>query len=181
MKALYPLLFLLSFFVQAAETNTHNFFQDKLSMELSTEQKQLSQLTINKRYGKQKIPPAYAFSNKEQNVSFTITQYQTPADKKSMRKIHKSLSIMLRKSSGKAQWKKDKVYTRLGTKVAVYEYESKGIGKYQYNITYALPVDGRLTLLTFITTDSKYKKKWVALARASMNSIQLKEPKKQEG
>ncbi len=173
MKELCFLLFLLSFTSQAAKTNSQHFFDDSLVIELSTEFKTLSESALNKRYGKQKIPPAFAFSNKDQSVSFTFTQYPTPADKKSMNKIHKSLSNMLRKSSDKARWKKDKVYSRLGTKVAVFEYEIKSIGKYQFNLTYALPVDGKLTFISFTTTDKKYKNKWLALARESMDSIKL--------
>jgi len=173
MKLLYPILLIFAFSVHAADKATYTFFQNQLAIELSNELKPLSESALNKRYGSQKVPPAFAFSNKEQNVSFTFTQYPTPADKKSMKKIHQSVSSMLRKASGKAKWKKDKVYSRLGTKVAAYEYESKAVGKYQYNITYALPVNGQLTFISFVTTDSKYKKKWVSLARESMDSIQL--------
>ncbi len=173
MKLLYPILFLFSFVIQAAETNSYTFFQNQLAIDLPTELKQLSKPVLHKRYGKQKTPPAFAFSNKEQNVSFTFTQYQTPADTKSMNKIHKSISNMLRKASGKAKWKKDKVYSKLGTKIAVYEYEIKTVGKYQYTITYALPINGLLTFISFVTTDNKYKKKWVNVARDSMNTIQL--------
>tara|TARA_R110000744_G_scaffold256548_5_gene372062 strand:+ start:2730 stop:3260 length:531 start_codon:yes stop_codon:yes gene_type:complete len=174
MKKFYFLLFLLSFTSLAAETNTQHFFNENLVIELSTEFRALSESDLNKRYGEQKNPPAYAFSDKDQSVSFTFTQYSTPADKKSMNKIHKSLSGMLRKANDKARWKKDKVYSRLGTKVAVFEYEIKSIGKYQYNLTYTLPVDGKLTLISFTTTDKKYKNKWLDLARESMDSIQLK-------
>lgn len=175
MKLLYPLLFLFSFAAVGAETHKHNFFDDSLNIELPIELIQLSASALKKRYSKQKFPPAYAFSNKEQNVSFTFTQYATPANKKSMRKIHKSLSNMLRQANGEATWKKDKVYTRLGTRVAVYEYEVKGIGKYQYNLTFALPVNEQLTFVTFVTTEKKYKSKWLALARESLDSIQLPE------
>lgn len=175
MKNLYLLLFLLSFTSMAAETNTERFFNDHLIIELSAEFKALSDSALDKRYGKQKNPPAFAFSDKDKSVSFTFTQYSTPADKKNMNKIHKSLSNILRKSNDKARWKKDKVYNRLKTKVAVFEYEIRSIGKYQYNLTYALPVDGKLTFISFTTTDKKYKNKWLALARESMDSIQLKD------
>jgi len=173
MKTLYSILLFASFFTQATESNIHDFFDGTLSIALSTDLKKLSNSSLNRRYNKQKIPPAFAFSNKEKTVSFTFTKYSTPADKKSMNKIHKSISIMLRKSSDNAKWKKDKVYNRLGTKVAVYEYEIKAVAKYQYNLTYALPVNGQLTFISFITTDKKYKKKWLSLARESMDSIQL--------
>ncbi|AZQ84890.1 hypothetical protein EKO29_13355 [Colwellia sp. Arc7-635] len=174
MKNLYFLLCLFSFTSMAAETSTEHFFNDKLVIELSTEFNALSDSALDKRYGKQKNPPAFAFSDKDKSVSFTFTQYSTPADKKSMNKIHKSLSNVLRKANDKARWKKDKVYSRLGTKVAVFEYEIKSIGKYQFNLTYVLPVDGKLTFISFTTTDKKYKNKWLALARESMDSIKLK-------
>lgn len=164
---------LLTAQVNAVELDRHSFFENALSIALPAELSQLSDKAINKHYGKQKVPPASAFSNKDQSVSFTFTQYSTPADKASMNKIHKSLSNMLRKSSGKAKWKKDKVYTRLGTKIAVYEYEVKGIGKYQYNLTYVMPVNGKLTFVSFITTDKKYKNKWLDLARDSFDSLEL--------
>jgi hypothetical protein len=157
----------------AAETNTEHFFNDKLVIELSTEFKALSDSALNKRYGKQNNPPAFAFSDKDNSVSFTFTQYSTPADKKNMNRIHKSLSNILRKANDKARWKKDKVYNRLKTKVAVFEYEIRSIGKYQYNLTYVLPVEGKLTFISFITTDKKYKNKWLDLARESMDSIRL--------
>lgn len=174
MKNFYLLLFFISVHLQAAETNTHKFFDETLTIELSTELTAMSSTTLEKRYGNQKTPPSYAFDNKNQTVSFTFTQYPTPANKQSMNKIHKYLSNMLRKSSESAKWKKDKVYTRLGTKIAIYEYETQGIGKYQYNLTYALPVKGKLTFISFITTDKKYKNKWVTLARESLDSLQLK-------
>lgn len=177
MKKYYSLFVLLSLFVSfltsAAETNTYHFFDDELEIALSTELKPLTNKTLNKRYGKQNVPPIYAFSDKDNIASFTFTQYSTPANTKNMNKIHKSISNMLRKSSGNASWKKDKVYTRLGTKIAVYEYEVKRVGKYQYNLTYALPINGKLTFISFITSDNKYKKKWLALARESLNAIQL--------
>ena len=173
MKYLYMLFFLLSFSSMAAETNTEHFFNDKLVIELSTEFKALSDSALNKRYGKQNNPPAFAFSDKDNSVSFTFTQYSTPADKKNMNRIHKSLSNILRKANDKARWKKDKVYNRLKTKVAVFEYEIRSIGKYQYNLTYVLPVEGKLTFISFITTDKKYKNKWLDLARESMDSIRL--------
>ena len=163
----------LSITANAFEMDSYKFFDQQLTVELSTELKQLSQSAMKKQYGQQKVPPESAFKNKDQTVSFTFTQYPTPADKASMNKIHKSLSNMLRKSSGKAKWKKDKVYTRLGTKVAVYEYEKKGIGKYQYNMTYVLPVDGKLTFISFICTESKDKDKWLKLARESMDTLAL--------
>lgn len=174
MKILLPLLLLLSTFAQASQT-TYTFFESKLSIDLPTELKQLSPSALNKRYGSQKRPPTYAFSNKEKNVSFTFTRYLTPANKQSMRKNHKLLSNMLRAANPKASWKKDKIYTRLGTKIAVYEYEIKGKSniKYQYNLTFALPINGQLTFITFVTTQKKYKKKWLELARHSMDSIQL--------
>ena len=159
--------------VKASEMSQHQFFDKKLSIELPNELKQLSEKALDKRYGKQSVPPSFAFSGGDNSISFTFTQYQTPANKGSMNKIHKSISNMLRKASGKASWKKDKVYTRLGTKIAVYEYEVKGIGKYQYNLTYALPVEGKLTFISFISTDKKYKNKWLSLARESLDSIQL--------
>lgn len=80
---------------------------------------------------------------------------------------------MLRQANEKAKWKKDKVYNRFDTKVAVYEYETIAVGKYQYNLTYALPVNGKLTFISFITTEKKYKTKWVSLARESLDSINL--------
>ena len=177
MKTIYSLAFLLYFLacfaIQAADTKSYSFFNEALNIELSTDLTQLTSNALEKRYSKQTVPPAYAFSDKDNSVSFTFTMYATPADKKSMNKIHKSISNMLRKASGNAKWKKDKVYTRLGTKVAVYEYEVSGIGKYQYNLTYALPVSGQLTFISFITTDKKYKNKWLALARESLESIAL--------
>ena len=180
MKKLSALLLLLilqslayGFNVKAAESNSQHFFDNQLVIELSTDFKSLSSAALNKRYGQQSTPPAYAFSNKDQSVSFTFTQYPTPANKKSMNKIHKTLSTMLRQSNDKAQWKKDKVYSRLGTKIAVFEYEVKAVGKYQFNLTYALPVAGKLTLISFTTTNKKYKNKWLSLARESLDSMQL--------
>ncbi len=177
MKTTYSLLFILSFLcsfiVHANETTAYNFFNNALNIEISTEFTELTSNALEKRYGKQTVPPAHAFSDNDNSVSFTFTQYTTPADKKSMNKIHKSISNMLRKASDTAKWKKDKVYTRLGTKIAVYEYEVSGIGKYQYNLTYALPVNGQLTFISFITTDKKHKKKWLTLARESLDSIEL--------
>ncbi|WP_448551473.1 hypothetical protein [Thalassotalea montiporae] len=163
----------VSFSALASNTKSHAFFDEHLTLSLPTELKQLSAKAIRKRYGKQKVPPAFAFTGADNSVSFTFTQYPTPADKASMTKIHKSISNMLRKASGNAKWKKDKVYTRLGTKIAVYEYEVKGIGKYQYNLTYALPVDGKLTFISFTSTDKKYKDKWLTNARDSLDSISL--------
>ncbi|MFD2164813.1 hypothetical protein ACFSJY_00910 [Thalassotalea euphylliae] len=170
-------LFALSTSVAAYAGNTthYQFFENQLGIALPTELKQLSNNALNKRYGKQSVPPSFAFTDGDNSVSFTFTQYPTPASKKDMNKIHKSISNMLRKASGKASWKKDKVYTRLGTKIAVYEYETKGVGKYQYNLTYALPVNGQLTFISFITTDKKYKKKWLALARESLETLELEE------
>ncbi|NMP32600.1 hypothetical protein HII17_13620 [Thalassotalea sp. M1531] len=177
MKSLLNLAILLSAtffsFAFANETNQYSFFNDSIAIELSSKLNQLSDSSIKKRYGKQQTPPTYAFEDNENSVSFTFTQYPTPANKSSMNKIHKSISNMLRKASDKASWKKDKVYTRLGTKIAVYEYEVKGIGKYQYNLTYALPIEGRLTFISFKTTNKKYKNKWLAVARESLDSIQL--------
>lgn len=175
MKTLHSLIYLVLLVTtaHASDMESHAMYNGALTIQLPTELQQLTELTLNKRFGKQKTPPNYAFSDKDQNISFTFTQYSTPANKKNMNKIHKSLSSMLRKSSGKAKWKKDKVYTRLGTKIAIYEYEQPSIGKYQYNITHALPINGKLTFMSFITTDKKYKSKWVELARKSLDSIVL--------
>lgn len=170
---LCSLLLLVNHNVLAEEKENHTLFKDNLTITLPSELKQLSKSGLKKHYGQQKVKPSAAFNNKDQTVSFTFTQYSTPADKASMNKIHKSLSNMLRKSSGKASWKKDKVYTRLGTKIAVYEYEVAGIGKYQYNLTYVLPVDGKLTFISFICTEKKYKTKWLEQARESLDSLKL--------
>ena len=173
MKKIIALLLLVNVSAYAAETKDYQLYDEQLNISLHTDLKKQSKSTIKKRYAKQSVPPNYAFSNKDNNVTFTFTQYPTPAEKASMNKIHKAISNMLRKANDDASWKKDKVYTRLGTKIVVYEYETKGIGKYQYNITYALPIDGKLTFLSFVTTEKKYKKKWVGFARESLDSIEL--------
>ncbi|GLX85500.1 hypothetical protein tloyanaT_17520 [Thalassotalea loyana] len=174
-KALTLCFLAFSFFGYANEGSQHNLYENKLLISLPSELKSLSSKAINKRYGKQKVPPNYAFSTKDKSVSFTFTQYPTPADKSNMKKIHQSVSAMLRASEPDAKWKKDKVYTRLNTRVGVYEYETKGMGKYQYKITYLLPIDGKLTFISFTTTNIKYKSKWVAHARESFENIVLAE------
>lgn len=176
MKYFLALLFVIGFTANAIETNTHQFFDEKLVIELPTQLKPLTKSAMRKRYSQQSTPPAFAFNNKDKNVSFTFTQYTTPADKKSMKRVHNALSSMLRKANSSAQWKKDKVYNRLDTRIAVFEYETSAVGKYQYNLTYALPVNGKLTFISFITTEKKYKSKWLELARQSMDSIQLTSP-----
>lgn len=173
MKTPYILFLLMSFFAQADEQKDYNFFDNALTMTLSSDLKQLSATAIDKRYSRQANPPNYAFNNKDNNVTFTITQYPTPANKKSMNKIHKTISNMLRNSVGKVSWKKDKVYSRKGTKIAAYEYEKKAIGKYQYNLTYVLPINGRLTFIAFMTSEKKQKSKWLSIARESLDSLIL--------
>lgn len=172
MKILLAFLLFFGTCVQAAQT-AHLLFHDKLTIHLPSELKPLSAAALSKRYGGQKLPPEYVFSNKEQDISFTFTRYPMVADKQNMRKIHKSISNMLRGANPKAKWKKDKIYSRFNTKVAVYEYETKGKNQFQYHLTYALPVDGKLTFITFVITDKKYKNRWLALARQSMDSIQF--------
>jgi len=164
---------LWALFAQASDSKPYQFFDEQLEITLPTELKPLSDNALKKRYGKQNVPPNFAFSDSKDSVSFTLTQYPTPAQKKDMKKIHKTISNMLRKASSKAKWKKDKVYKRLGTEIAVYEYEVNRVGKYQYNLTYALPVNDQLTLISFTTTDKKYKQKWLSLARESLDSIKL--------
>lgn len=173
MKTICLLIILFSFATQANELVSHKLYQKSLSIDLPSSVKPLSQKQINKRYSKQNNPPNFAFSDKNQTVSFTFTQYPTPASTQRMKKIHKSISNMLRKTLGKAKWKKDKTYRRYNTEIAVFEYETKGLGKYQYNITYALPLNEKLTFISFNTTEPKYKTKWVDLARESLNSIQI--------
>lgn len=177
MKTLYSILIAISMLTSgitiAAEMENHNLFNDQLNLDIASELRQLSTSSIKKKYGKQQFPPAYVFSNKKHDVSFTITQYPNPADKASMKKIHQSISSILRKANQGASWKKDKIYSRLDTKVAVFEYETKAVGKYKYNITYALPVGGKLTFISFVTTEKKYKNKWVTIARKTMDSIKL--------
>ena len=174
---LTSLIGLIPWFSAMAENTAHQLLDEQLIIELPSELRAMSSTAIEKRYGNQTTPPSHVFNNKDKNVSFSVTQYPTPANKKAMNKIHKSISNMLRQANGQANWKKDKVYTRLGTKIAVYEYETKAIGKYQYNLTYALPVNQQLTFISFITTDKKYKSKWVTLARESLKSIRLTEGK----
>lgn len=177
MKNIYRILVftfsLLNCAIAAASDNSHQFFDSALSIELPSDIKELSKKSIKKRYGHQATPPNYAFADRSNSVSFTFTQYATPAEKSNMTKIHKTLSNMLRKANGDASWKKDKTYTKLGTKVAVYEYEISGIGKYQYNVSYVLPVNGKLTFISFKTTEKKYKNKWLDEARQSFESITL--------
>jgi hypothetical protein len=170
------LCFLLCSTTLHAVDNSFYFFDDNLRIKLSSELLLLSDSTLKKRYGKQKTPPTYAFSDKDQHISFTFTRFPTPANTASMRKIHKSLSVLLRQSATKANWKKDKIYNRFDTKVAVFEYETNNVGKYQYKLTYALPIQGQLTLIAFTTTNKKYKNKWLDLARQSLNTMELEAP-----
>lgn len=174
MKKLLVLLTFISAQAFASGVENHKLYGEKLSIDLPIQAQALSKKALKKRYGSKNAPPQYAFSNKDQNVSFTMTQYGTPADKKSMKKIHMQLSAMLHKANPNAKWKKDKTNNKFGTKVAIFEYENAPRnGKYQYNITYAFPLDNKLTFLTFLTTEKKYKAKWVNLARESLATIAL--------
>lgn len=172
MKFLYLLLFVVSFSSLANEAK-YSLLDDKLKLSISTELELLSEKVLKKRYGSQKLMPYAAFSDDKQSATITITQYATPADKSSMKKLRKAISNMLRKSTPDATWKKDKLNTAYGTKVGVFEYEINGVGKFAYNITYALPVNGQLTFVTFLTTNKKFKNKWRDVARETFESIEL--------
>ena len=173
MKHIIAFIALFSASTLAFDDPAYQFYGNSFSMAVPNEAKQLTPKALNKRFGNKNAPPQYAFSNKERNVSFTVTQYASPANKKSMRKIQMQLSAMLHQANPKAKWKKDKTSNKFGTKVAIFEYETKAVGKYQYNITYALPVEDKLTLISFLITDKKYKNKWVELARTSFDSVQF--------
>ncbi|NVK26268.1 MAG: hypothetical protein HWE10_15170 [Gammaproteobacteria bacterium] len=172
MKYLTLLLIFISN-LTIADTAKYSLLDDKLLLNIPTEMQLLTPKVMEKRFGGQKIMPYAAFSNSDQSATFTITQFNTPADKLSMKKIRKAISQMLRASNPKVDWKKDKLNSQFGTRVGIFEYEEKGIGKYSYNITYALPVDGQLTFVAFLLTDKKYKYKWRDLARATFDAIEL--------
>jgi len=170
MKLIYALLITTSFF-NFANDNSYSTLNEKLQISVDSDFELLSNQTVMQRFAGKKLMPAVVFSNDEQSATITITQYSTPADKKSMRKLHAALSQMLKQAHPKATWKKDKVYNRLETRIGVYEYEIKAVGKYSYYMTYSFPVDNKLTLLTFLTTDSKAKTKWLTLAREAFDSL----------
>ena len=172
MKFLYSIILMISF-SSFADGATYSLLDDKLKMSVSKEMELLSPKVLKKRYGSQKLMPYAAFSDDKQSATLTITQYATPADKLSMKKLRKAISNMLRKSTPDATWKKDKLNTAYGTKVGVFEYEINGVGKYAYNITYAFPVNGQLTFVTFLTTNKKFKNKWRDVAREAFESIEL--------
>lgn len=173
MKTLSILVLFFSISVYSNEMTPHQFIDGKLSFNMPTELDKMSETILEKRYGEQKLPPTAAFSNKDNSVTFTVTQYPMKADKKSMRRIHNSLSKMLRSAHPKAKWKKDKVYNHSNTRVAVFEYEIQSVGQYHYYITYALPVNNTLVVLSFLTTNKKYKTKWVTRARETFDTIKI--------
>ncbi len=173
MKILLALVLFFSISVFANEMTAHQFIDGKLNINMPTELDEMSDTILKKRYGEQKLPPQAAFSNKDHTVTFTVTQYPMQADKKSMRRIHNSLSKMLRSAHPKAKWKKDKVYNNSNTRMAVFEYEIQSVGQYHYYITYALPVNNTLVMLSFLTTDKKYKTKWVKLAKETFDTITI--------
>ena len=170
MKFLYLALLTFSFY-SFADNARYSLLDDKLQVSISTDLKLLPEEVVMKRFAKQKLLPYAAFSDDEQTATFTITQFPTPADNKSMKKMRKAISNMLRQSTPKADWKKDKLTSQSGTRFGVYEYEIDGVGKYAYNITYAFPVNGQLTYVTFSTTNKKYKAKWSDIARDAYASI----------
>ena len=163
----------LSFTAHSKDAEMMELLGGKLEIAISTELKQLSTTAINKRFSNSKIKPLVVFSDIDENATISIQQYNTPAEKSSMKKIQKALSTMLKQVNSEAKWKKDKLNSRFGTKVGIYEFENKGLGKYEYQIVYAFPVDGKLTLVTFITSDKKHKANWVNLAKESFDSINV--------
>ena len=172
MKFLSVILFVVSFGSLADETK-YSLLDDKLHLAISTELELLSEDLLLKRFGHQKVLPYAAFSDDEMSATFTITQFPTPANKQSMKKLRKAISNMLRKSNPKVEWKKDKLTSLSDTRAGIYEYESDGVGKYAYNITYALPVNDQLTFITFLTTNKKFKTKWRDIARNAFDSIEV--------
>lgn len=174
MKLLLTLILVFTAVGIKAESNTYAFFDSALTISLPTDLDLMTESELNKNYSGQKLPPSSAFGNNDKSVTFTLTQYPMQADKKSMRRIQNALSGMLRKSNEKAKWKKDKVISQFDTKVAVFEYEIVSVGQYHYYLTYALPINNQLTMLTFLTTNKKYKTKWLTQIRESMETIIVK-------
>jgi hypothetical protein len=171
LKLISILLVIVSFMGSAAEFNNYQFLNQQLSLQLDSGLRQMTDLELKKYYGKQKVMPQYAFTNADKNVTVTLTYYQTPASKKDMRKIHQALSALLRKANKTASWKKDKLVSQRDTKIAVYEYQKDGIGQYQYNITYAFPVAGKLAMMNFVCTEKKYIDYWRNSIRTTLKSI----------
>lgn len=173
MKLLLPLILLFTTLSIKAESNTYAFFDNALTLSLPSDLNLMTEQELTKYYSGQKLPPSSAFANNDNSVTLTLTQYPMQADKKSMRKIQNALSGMLRKAHENAKWKKDKVINEFGTKVAIFEYEIETIGQYHYYLTYALPIKNQLTMLTFLTTEKKYKTKWLTQIRELMNTISI--------
>lgn len=163
----------LPFSAHSKDAEIMELLDGKLEITISTKLKQLSSAAINKRFSGSKVKPLVVYSDIDAQAAISLQQYNTPANKSSMKKIQKALSTMFKQVNPDAKWKKDKLNSRFGTKVGIYEFENKGLGKYEYQIVYAFPVEGKLTLVTFITTDKKHKASWVSLAKESFDSIDV--------
>lgn len=146
---------------------------EQLAIDLPVDLKRMTDGAIKSKYAGKKIIPLEAYENEKEGVSFAFNMIETAVDKKAMKKVHKSFSDMLHSIHPQAKWKKDKLNSKYGTKVAIYEFEIRGINKRQYQMIYAFPVNNKLVLVTFISTNSKYKSKWVTLARESFSSIDI--------
>jgi hypothetical protein len=172
-KIIFLVLLSSSLFSNAAEVTLHTLLNDGLEIELPNELNTLTQSRIINKYKGKKLIPLHEFSNKKAGVTFSFTALETPADRKSMKGIHKALSTMYRNAQPDAKWSKDKLNKKFGTKVAIFEYEVKGMNTTQYCLTYSFPVDGKLVLASFVSSNTKYKSKWKSLAKEAFQNIEI--------
>ena len=110
--------------------------------------------------------------NKSGLAKFSFNLTDTPADVKSMKAIHKVISEKYHQAYPKAKFTKDKTTNKFETKAFVIEFENKSVKSSVFQLIYGLPVNGKLLMVSFVSSEGKYKKKWKKIARSVFDTLE---------
>lgn len=112
-------------------------------------------------------------SNRKKTVILTFTQTETPATAKTIKEIHPLLSQQYKRAlPASIKVKKDKTTNKFETRVSHLEYEGSS-NAYIYQITYGVPVNGKLLLINYTISQKSLKDKWLTIGRDMFDSLEI--------
>lgn len=116
-------------------------------------------------------------SNRNKTVTLTLTQTETPADTKTIKQLHPLLSQQYQKAFTQGlKIKKDKTTNKFETKVSHFEFEFVNGKKYLYQISYGVPLNGKLLLINYTISQKSLKDKWLGVGRDLFDTLELNTP-----
>ena len=122
---------------------------------------------------KQNTDKQVVISNRKKTVTLSFIQTDKPADAKTNKELHPVLSKQYKSSlPASVKVKKDKTTNKFETRVSHLEFEGSS-NAYLYQITYGVPVNGKLVLMNYTITQKSIKDKWLTIGRDMFDTLEI--------